>query len=338
MSRSSNPPLSILMPVRNEERYLQAALDSLFRQTFQDWELIAVDDGSTDATIQILRRAVAGNARVKVYSTGGAGLVAALNLGLSLCRSPLVARMDGDDVCHPRRLERQVAFMKEHPEVGLVASRFRHFPRHMVKGGMLGYELWQNGLDSHETTVADLFVESPFVHPSVMYRRELVLALGGYREMGWPEDYDLWLRMSTAGISFHRLSETLFFWRERKERATRTLPAYGPEAFRACKLHHLQQSLLKGITEVTMAGAGVEGRKWRSLLNGAGIGVKLWIDVDPRKIGSRLHGAPVVAPSDVSPDGGKMLIAIGTADGRDGARAWALEKGFVQGEDFVCVS
>ncbi len=97
--------------MRDEEQHLPAALASLRRQTLEDWELVAVDDGSTDATPQLLRAAAAADARIRVLTRPAEGLVSALNAGLEACRAPLVARMDGDDVCHPRRLALQSDYL-----------------------------------------------------------------------------------------------------------------------------------------------------------------------------------------------------------------------------------
>ena len=332
------PRVSILLPVRNEEKLLPAALASLERQTLTQWELVAVDDGSSDATPAILAAAAGRDRRIRVLTTRGGGLVDALNSGLAMCRSPLIARMDGDDVCHPRRLQAQQAFLAANPDVGLLACNFRHFPRQGLKVGMLSYEKWQNSLDTHEAVLRDLFVESPFVHPSVMFRKADVERVGGYREMGWAEDYDLWLRMAAAGSRFARLPATLFFWRDRPRRATRTNGAYSLEAFRACKLHHLREGFLAGVTDVILAGAGVEGRRWRGILDRAGIRVSLWVDVDLRKIGRMLHGAPVVSPEEVALGGRKMLITVGTRGARDGIRRWAGRIGLKEGGDFVCVT
>lgn len=331
------PAVSILMPVRNEERFLPAALRSLAAQTLTDWELVAVDDGSTDGTAGILAQAAQRDPRIRVLKCGH-GLVPALNLGLAECRAPLVARMDGDDVSHPARLAAQVAYLAPRAGVGLVACSFRHFPRHRVGMGMAGYEKWQNKLSTHEAIVSDLFVESPFVHPSVMFRKAAVEGVDGYRDMGWPEDYDLWLRLAAAQTRFARLPETLFFWRERPERTTRTNPAYAPEAFRLCKLHHLLNGFLKGEREVILAGAGLEGRAWYRMLSEAGVGVRAWVDVDPRKIGRQLHGAPVLATGQVAADGVKMLMTVGARGAREVVRRSSAQAGFVEGKDSICVA
>ncbi len=332
------PRGSILLPVRNEAEFLPSALASLFRQTFTHWELVAVDDGSTDATPAILADAARRDTRVRTLTPSERGLVPALNAGLAACRAPLVARMDGDDISHPLRLELQEAAMAADPSLGLVACAFRHFPRHHLKIGMLAYEAWQNSLTSHDAILRDLFVESPFVHPSVMFRKSAVEAVDGYRDRGWAEDYDLWLRLAAAGTRFARLAQVLFLWRDRPGRATRTMPAYTADAFRACKAHHLKEGFLRGESRVTLAGAGLEGRSWRRALVGEGIDVSRWVDVDPRKIGRILHGAPVVAPDEVKPGNGKMLVSVGARGARNEVRRWALSAGFREGIDYLCVT
>jgi len=334
----SIPKASILLPVRNEGPHLPAALASLRRQTFTDWELVAVDDGSTDATPDILSAAASSDRRIRVLSRPAEGLVAALNAGLAACRGDLVARMDGDDICHPGRLERQREFLLHHPQVDLVATRIRYFPRSGLTDGLLAYEAWVNShLDDREIR-RDLFVESPFPHPSVMVRRRVLEAVGGYRDMGWPEDYDLWLRLAEAGCRFARVPEALLFWRDRSGRLSRIGEAYSPEAFRACKIHHLQRNFLAGIKEVALWGAGMEGKAWRKSLAGAGIRVTRWYEVDPRKVGQTIHGASVVSLSKLAAGSGPVLVTIGVREARPQVRAWAGNNGLMEGRDFVCVT
>jgi glycosyltransferase involved in cell wall biosynthesis len=332
------PAVSILLAVRNEEHLLPAALVSLFRQTLADWELVAVNDGSSDGTGEILDTAAGSDCRIRVLHQPPRGLITALNTGLKACRAPLVARMDGDDICHPRRLELQAAHLAAHPETTLVSCRVRHVPRQQLSDGMRAYEQWQNSLLDHAVIIRDLYVESPFTHPSVMFRRDAVLGMGGYRDCGWPEDYDLWLRLAGSGARFARLAETLLYWRDRPRRLTRTATAYSLEAFRNCKAHHLGQSYLKGIDAVTLWGAGMEGKAWRLVLQAVGISVRRWVDVDPRKIGQIVHGAPVVGIDRLTPGDGRTLVTVGAKGARQQLRKFAAAAGLVEGEDFVCVT
>jgi glycosyltransferase involved in cell wall biosynthesis len=304
----------------------------------QNWELVVVDDGSSDETPDMLAAAARNDSRIRIIRREGGGLVAALNTGLESCRAPLVARMDGDDISHPRRLELQAEYLDKNIDTGLVACSFRHFPRTSLKQGMLAYETWQNTLEDHATIMRDRFVESPFCHPSIMVRRVLLEAAGGYRDCGWAEDYDLWLRLADAGTRFARLSLPLFFWRDHPDRATRTMGEYSSDAFRACKLHHLQQGFLLNEHSVIIAGAGLEGRAWQRQLAGAGIRVSSWVDVDPRKIGRTLHGAPVAGTGLLQARQGKILVAIGVRGAREQFRELAHSMSLQEGIDFICVA
>ncbi len=334
----TSPAVSILMAVRNEERYLPAALKSLQRQSQSEWELIVVDDGSTDGTADILTDCAGRDARIRPLLRPADGLVPALVAGMKNCRADLVARMDGDDVCHPRRLEKQHAFLQRHPEVSLVATNIRYFPAHIVRGGMRHYEQWQNSLTSHELILRDLFVESPFTQPSVMFRKSAVEAVGGYRNMGWGEDYDLWLRLAASGCRFARIPETLFFWREHGDRLTHTSDAFTLDAFRRCKAHYLKQGFLKGCATVTLWGVGMEGKAWRKVLNAVGIEVSRWIDIDPGKIGQTIHRTQVADPDSLRQGCGPMLITIGARGARSLVRAKCAELGLEEGTDYVCVT
>jgi glycosyltransferase involved in cell wall biosynthesis len=332
------PQVSVLLPVRNEAEHLPATLASLYRQSLTDWELVAVDDGSSDATATILSNAAAEDSRIKLFKRPAQGLVAALNFGLEQCRAKLVARLDGDDICHPRRLEQQYATMNQDPRLDLLGCRVRHFPRPQLQGGMLAYESWQNSLLEHRQIQRDLFVESPFAHPSVIYRKEAVTSLGGYREMEWAEDYDLWLRMAETGARFARLPQTLLYWRDRPQRLTRTASNCSLAAFRRCKIHFLRRGPLANSDSVWIWGAGSEGKLWRKSLAEVGIKVSGWIDVDSKKIGRDLHRAQVVSHLDIPAEHPLILACVGTRGVRKQIRDFCATAGMLEGTDYLCVA
>jgi glycosyltransferase involved in cell wall biosynthesis len=334
----NQPLVSILLAVRNEEKYLPAALESIYRQTLPDWELVIVDDGSTDSTAEIIRYHAERDPRIRPLLKAAEGLIPALNQGLQACRAELIARMDGDDICHPRRLEKQYTFMTENLNTTLVACDIRHFPSHVVRGGMRYYEKWQNSLHDHDEIMRNLFVESPLTQPSVMFRKQNVLQVGAYRDMGWAEDYDLWLRMADSGAKFARLPETLFFWREHTDRLTHTGSQCSLDAFRRCRAHHLKRGYLKELSSVTLWGVGLEGKEWRKVLLDVGIAVHHWIDIDPGKLGQTIHGAEVAEPDSLKPGCGPMLITIGVRGARRLVREKCHELGLIEGRDYICVT
>lgn len=188
------PAVTVLMAVHNAARFLKEAIDSVFDQTFQDFEFLVVDDGSTDTTDAILASYADPRLRVMRLAENG-GLAAALNAGIRESRGGLIARMDGDDVCEPRRLERQVVFLRERPDVLLLGTGF---VRTDVDGRI--FERVQYPTDN-AALQERLLDGNQFCHPSVMFRTNVVRRLGGYRALagGAAQDYDLWLRIAEQG-------------------------------------------------------------------------------------------------------------------------------------------
>ena len=337
----SDPSVSVLLPVRDAGPDLEACLASLERQTLSGFEVVAVDDGSSDGSGQRLEAWAARAPWLRVLRRPPEGLVAALNHGLAVCRGPLVARMDADDVSHPRRLELQSALLEARPKAGVVSCLVRHYPRARVAEGFARYERWLNGLRTHEEMARERFVESPLAHPSVMVRRELLAAAGGYRDCGWPEDYDLWLRLFAAGVRFAKVERPLYFWREHPGRLTRRDPRYSSDSFLRCKAHHLALGPLAGGRQVVVWGAGQTGRRLARLLLEQGIEIMAFVDIDPRKVGGTARRRPVVAPETLPGLLGPrtvVLAAVASRGARELIRARLEAIGLVEGEGFWCVA
>jgi len=224
------PHVSVVLPFRDAAVTLGDCLESLRRQTLQCFEVLAVDDGSGDASTQIALEAAGQDPRIRILRPGRVGLVFALNLGVAQARSPLIARMDADDLMHEARLEAQVDYLRAHPDIALVGSQVALFPEHRIGRGYREYIRWQNGCLSPEEIAANLYVESPLAHPSVMVRRRVIEGLGGYGEGPFPEDYELWLRMHEAGFPMAKLpgSSSSAGW---DGRLSRLDPRYSREAF-----------------------------------------------------------------------------------------------------------
>ena len=333
------PTVSVLMPVRDAASTLAEALDSLAAQTLEAWELVAVDDGSQDGTLELLYAAAARDPRVRVLARPAEGIVAALNAGLCAVRAPLVARMDGDDLCHPERLEAQVALLAERPDLGLAGCLVECFPADRITDGMRRYEAWLNSLVEPEDIARERLVEAPLVHPSVVVRRGVLERVGGYRQGPFPEDYDLWLRLHEAGVRMAKVPRVLLRWRDGDGRLTRTDARYGRDVFVPLKVQHLVATFLAGHREVQIWGAGPDGKQWRPALSAAGVRVARFFDVDPRKIGGRVgREVPVVWWEQVTAHRGTPLLgAVGAKGARGQIREALSERGFREGEDFLFV-
>ncbi|MBW3535875.1 MAG: glycosyltransferase [Gemmatimonadetes bacterium] len=335
----SPPRVSILLPVRDGERHLEACVASLRSQTLEDWEAVVVDDGSEDATPRLLAAWADADPRVVVIRQEAQGLVAALERARAAAQAPLVARMDADDVALPGRLQAQMALLESDASLAVVGCRVAYFPEARIRGGARRYESWLNDLVTPDDHVRDLFVECPLAHPTFLLRRDALEAAGGYRDRGWPEDYDLLLRLWRRGGRMAKVPEVLLRWREAEGRLSRTHPAYAPAAFRRCKVHHLRRSLLRDREGAVVWGAGPTGKAFARELAVAGVPVRAFVDLDPRKIGQEIHGAPVVAPADVDRFRGALALgAVGQACARAEIREALEASGWVEIEDFVMVA
>lgn len=346
----SAPPVSVLLPCRDAAATLEASLRSLSAQRWSGFEVVAVDDGSRDGTGELLERWGDRDDRLRVLRTERRGLVPALNDAARVARGRLLARMDADDVAHPERLGSQVAFMEERPELAACGTGVRYVPREEIGSGLLRYERWLNGVRTADEVRRDLFVECPVAHPTLMIRAPALEELGGYRRRGWPEDYDLILRLHAAGMRAANVGRTLLHWRRGEDRLSRTSPRYERDAFRRCRVHFLLEGPLPSDRPVVVWGAGSVGKRFGRELREQGGEMRAWVDVDPRKIGQEIHGLPVLSPRELAVDAARaaepdgpgpspyVLVAVGAPGARDEIREELRDIGLRELRDFRAVA
>ncbi len=186
------PKVSILMPVYNAEQYLSQALDSIVSQSFEDWELILINDGSTDRSESIIMDY--DDERIfYIKNPVNLKLIKTLNKGIDYCGGQYIARMDADDICHPDRLKRQVEFLDSHPQVLMCGTAAAVIDNSGKKTGNI------HNLTSDDYLQINLMFSPSFIHPSMMIRTE-VLKQNKYDEAyKHVEDYDLWCRIAKLG-------------------------------------------------------------------------------------------------------------------------------------------
>ena len=315
--------ISVLLPVRDAARWLPASLASLWRQTFRDFEVVAVDDGSTDASGAMLDRAASREPRLRVVHTAALGLPAALNTGLALARGSLIARHDADDLSHRRRLALQQGHLASHPRVSVVGCRVRLFPS--AGTGMRRWVGWHNGLLTHEAMAREALIDSPLAHGTALMRRRALERVGGWEEHDWPEDLDLWLRLLDAGHRFAKLPLTLYAWRQHADSATRRDPRYRAERFAALRRATLERGLLCGAHRTTLVGVGRSLDAWRLALAGRGRVVRVLAAGRP----SRDVISALVPP---------VVLVFGAAPARRRWREALGANGLAEGSEFAFVA
>lgn len=336
--RRRGPLVSVLLPAWQAEATLGAALRSVRRQTLAEWECVVVDDGSTDGTGAVARACAAADARVRVLHGPHRGLVAALNAGLAACRGQFVARMDADDVMHRERLAAQVAALAAAPGLAAVGCHVRLFPRRGLREGRRAYEAWLNGIRDADAVRAEAFVECPVAHPTLMARAEVLRALG-YRDCGWPEDYDLVLRLLARGAGVGVVPRRLLAWRDHPRRLSRTSPAYGLDRFAACKAAFLAAGPLAAGPRYILWGYGATGRLLRRALAARGREPAYIVELHPGRLGKTIHGAPVIAPETL-PGLPRLpiVVSVAGAPAREQIRGALAAMGFAELRDFVCAA
>lgn len=331
--------VSVVLPCRDAELTLPECIASLEGQTLEAFEVVAVDDASTDGTRALLDEWAERDPRVRVIEAGGGGLVPALRAGTAAVRTALIARMDADDIAHPARLREQVDFMAARRDLAACGTGVEYFPRERMRSGLERYERWINSLRAPAEIQRDLLVECPIAHPTLAIRRSVLEGLGGYRDEGWPEDYDLLLRLHLAGMRCANLPSVLLRWRVSDRRLSGSAPQYDAAAFRRCRVHFLRAGFLPPRRPLVVWGAGKVGKALARELIRQDVRPAAFIDLDPRKIGQEIHEAPVLGAGELDRvESAYFLVAVGTPGARQEIRDALTAAGRTELEDYRAVA
>ena len=235
------PRISVVLPFRDAEATLSRAIKSIVEQSFTDWELVLIDHASTDGSAAIAQQWKLRDSRIRLIQQPQDGFVGALNRGLDEAVAPFITRMDADDISYPERLAKQLLYLQQHPTIDAIGCGVRYCTAGEPQIGMQAYVDWANGLNTYRELLLNRFVESPLVHPSVMFRSRLIAKYGPYRNGVFPEDYELWLRWLSRGVRIAKHPEILLDWYDSDCRLSRTHERYRPAAFYYIKTRYLAE-------------------------------------------------------------------------------------------------
>jgi glycosyltransferase involved in cell wall biosynthesis len=333
-ARVGAPEVSVLLPVFNGADTLRRALASVRRQRGIDWECVVVDDGSNDASAWLAQEASREDPRFRCVFGPHRGIVAALRMGVSSCRAPLIARMDADDIMVSGRLLKQADALREEPRLAAVGTHVELFPRGGLREGRLAYESWLNSLRSARDVEADAFVECPIAHPTLMVRTDVLRELS-YREAGWPEDYDLILRLLGAGYRVGVVPEVLLRWRDSPHRLSRTSATYSTRRFVACKAAFLADGFLASSERYVLWGYGGTGRLLRRELARYAKTPAYIVELHPGRLGQIIAGARVIPPERLpTVERLPIVVSVAGAVARNQIREALARMGFVEVDDY----
>lgn len=330
------PKISVILPFYNAEKTLARAIESVLVQNV-NFELILVNNASTDGSGTIAKSYLT-NPRVRYFTEAKQGVVFASAKGLAYAESEFIARFDADDEMPPERLTKQLNFLKQNPKIGMVSGRVNYVPHRNNTKGFAQYVAWVNSINTTDQILANRFVESPLVNPSVVFRKVIADQHGWYNHGDFPEDYELYLRWMSRGVLPAKIADTVLNWYDSDTRLTRTDNRYSSDAFYRIKTQYAYGWLGANnpyFPKIVVWGAGKLSRRRLAMLEALGIKNELFIDV---KVGN-IDGKPVLHYSK-TPKPGKYFIVSYVGNRGMGAeiRKFLIQKGYTEGENFILMA
>ncbi len=324
------PKVSVILPFKNAEPFLEGSIQSLIDQDFKDWELILVDNGSTDNGREVALNFETKDPRISYIEFPHGGVASAFNFGFKKSKGDVIARMDADDIAFQSRLSEQLKVLGNDGDK-LVYSPVKPLGRPRI--GWLRYLVWQNSQRSSEEILLNRFVEMPVCNPTLMVRKETLIKIGSYDEAQYPEDYEFFLRAAEKGVKIQKTADPQLFWRDHDQRLTRRHEGYSRENFfrvKASFLFRLSKKVNPRHPEIATWGTGKLGKRYIDILEEKGFRQKAFFDL---KEGSFKRGK-IQSYKAISND--FFLISLVSNRGAGGKiQKFLEEKGFDAFRDFA---
>lgn len=286
---NSDPLVSILLPVRNASAYLDECLQSIIGQTEKNWELVVVDDHSSDNSREILQSYATKDNRIRVFKNIGNGIIPALRLSFEKSSGEFITRMDADDIMRPQK----IALLKKQllkKGKGHVCTAFvEYFSESHLGNGYKKYQDWLNNLTAENENFSDIYRECVIPSPCWMVFRDDLLQCDAFDPDIYPEDYDLVFRFYKNGLSTTSVKEVLHSWRDHARRSSRTDPNYADQNFLDLKLNYFFKLEFDRNRELVLWGAGKKGKYLAKQFQQKSVSFQ-WISNNSRKTGTSVSG------------------------------------------------
>ncbi len=303
--------ISIVMPAKNAAPYLRPCIDSILAQSYQNWELVVVNDSSTDQTSEILWEYSHQNDKIQWLDNQGNGIIDALRTAYAQVNGQFIHRMDADDIMPLNKLKLLVESWTPN---SVVTGKVKYFSDEWMVGlGFQNYENWINNLMSADNFWEDVYMECPIPSPGWLMDRDDFDRIGGFNSDYLPEDYDFCFRAYKHGTDVVRVQEVIHHWRDSQNRTSRKLPIYFPMAYYPLKVRRFLDIDFNRTKELVLWGAGKKGKRVASLLNEAGQQF-IWITDNPKKQGVTIHDVVLSSPSDINWANKQLILAVSSPE------------------------
>jgi glycosyltransferase involved in cell wall biosynthesis len=315
---NSTPTVSIIMAAKDTAAYLPDCLDSIIAQTFTDWELIVINDHSSDDTPQVLADYAAKDHRIKVFHSDRPKLIPSLKYGYPFISGELVNRMDSDDKMPIDKLETLVNEWRKYGKGYVIAGGTQHFvDEGEVGGGFIRYEQWLNQVAKQQRYLEEIYTECVIPSHCWLIHKEDLDQIGAFEPEVYPEDYDLCFRMYQAGLHIIGIDKVLHYWRDRSNRISRTWDEYKDNRYYPMKLHYFLKIDREDHRPLVLWGAGRNGKDLAKLLRSAGQSFS-WVSDSTNKIGHSIYDVEVMAPTAIATmTQPQILIAVSSPSGKE---------------------
>ena len=283
------PLVSILIPFKNTEAFLDECLQSIIHQSYEHWEALAVNDHSDDSSARIVKKYSKLDSRIKVLENVGSGIIPALQNAYSKSTGSLITRMDSDDIMQPNKLEIMVHSLLKKGKGHLAVGQVKYFSHRGISDGYDRYEKWLNRLTEKGVNYSEIYKECVIPSPCWMAFREDFDEVGAFEPDRYPEDYDLTFRFYEKGLKCIPCNQVLHQWRDYDTRTSRTSVHYAQNYFLELKLHYFVKLELDKKRPLTLWGAGNKGKEIAKGLLERNIPFQ-WLCDNPKKIGKIIYG------------------------------------------------
>lgn len=329
-----NKLVSIIMPVKNTSRYLEECLNSILYQTCINWELLAVDDNSTDDSFNVLEKYAATDNRIKVLKNNGNGIIPALQLGYSKSSGQFITRMDSDDIMVAEKLSEMTMQLVENGIGNIALGLVSYFSKDGIGEGFSKYEQWLNGLISKGESFNEIYKECAIPSPCWMMYREDFEKCGGFSHNVYPEDYDLAFRFYENKLKCLPASKVLHQWRDYPTRTSRTHEHYADSSFIEIKLHHFLKLDYEVNKPLVVWGAGKKGKLTAELLLRKNIPFH-WICDNPKKIGKDIYNQKLLSFTELENiENSQSIITVASPEAQKEIVSYFNERNYLPMADY----
>ncbi len=332
------PAINVILPFFNAGKTLERAVESILNQNFTDFELILVNNNSTDKSLSIAERMAINDKRIKIITEKKQGVMHAFNTGVAASSAPFIARMDADDLAFKKRLMLEYEFLQQNQDYEAVCGQAEYKSNMPNTKGFRMYVNWVNALKNAHEISLNRFIESPVINPTAMFRRQTGEKYGFYYQGDFPEDYEMWLRWIKNGVKIGKINQALIQWNDSATRLTRTDKRYSSMAFYRIKTSYFFDWLKHNNPfhpEITIWGAGRTARRRARLLINKGIKVKEWVDV----VDYKRKSTPYLHYSDLPKAGRRFVVSyVASRGARQKIRHYLQAKNYMEGEDFMMMA